>query len=165
MLTRHGVGDPNPTSIPVGHEVAGRAAEHLDGIAGGAWADLADIPMTGHSIGGCVIGETAADGVVDPYQRMHGHPGLHVIDGSTITANLGVNPSLTITALAERAAALWPNKGEPDPQPPLGSPYVRVAPLAPVNPAVPEGAPGALRLTGPGKNCGRPRARRALRPD
>ncbi|MEY8017753.1 GMC oxidoreductase [Mycobacterium servetii] len=145
VVTRQGVGEPNPTWIPLGHEVARRAAEYMDGIPGGAWADLADIPMTGHFIGGCVIGETAADGVVDPYHRMHGHPGLHVIDGSTITANLGVNPSLTITALAERAAALWPNKGEPDPRPPLGSPYVRVAPVAPVNPAVPDGAPGALR--------------------
>ena len=146
MVTRQGVGEPNPTWIPVGHEVARRAAEHLDGIAGGAWADLADIPMTGHFIGGCVIGDTAADGVVDPYHRMHGHPGLHVIDGSTITANLGVNPSLTITALAERATSLWPNKGEPDPRPPVGSPYVRVAPVTPTNPAVPASAPGALRI-------------------
>ncbi|UMB71141.1 GMC oxidoreductase [Mycobacterium paraterrae] len=148
MKTRQGIGDPNPTWIPVGHEIARRAAEHLDGIAGGAWADLADIPMTGHFIGGCVIGETPADGVVDPYHRMHGHAGLHVIDGSTITANLGVNPSLTITALAERATSLWPNKGEPDPRPPLGSPYVRVAPVAPTRPAVPASAPGALQLTG-----------------
>ncbi|OBH51908.1 GMC oxidoreductase [Mycobacterium sp. E2479] len=146
MATRQGVGEPNPTWIPVGHEVARRAAKHLDGIAGGAWADLADIPMTGHFIGGCVIGETAADGVVDPYHRMHGHPGLHVIDGSTITANLGVNPSLTITALAERATSLWPNKREPDPRPPLGSPYLRVSPVAPTNPAVPASASGALRL-------------------
>jgi cholesterol oxidase len=146
MVTRQGVGEPNPTWIPVGHEVARRAAEHLDGIAGGAWADLADIPMTGHFIGGCVIGETAADGVVDPYHRMHGHPGLHVIDGSTITANLGVNPALTITALAERATSLWPNRGEPDRRPPLGSPYLRVAPVAPANPAVPMSAPGALRI-------------------
>jgi cholesterol oxidase len=144
MRTRQGVGEPNPTWIPVGHEVARRAADHLDGIAGGAWADLADIPMTGHFIGGCVIGETPEDGVVDPYHRMHGHPGLHVIDGSTITANLGVNPSLTITALAERAASLWPNKGEPDPRPPLGSGYVRVTPVAPIRPAVPASAPGAL---------------------
>lgn len=146
MVTRQGVGEPNPTWIPVGHEVARRAAEHLDGIAGGAWADLADIPMTGHFIGGCVIGETAADGVVDPYHRMHGYPGLHVIDGSTITANLGVNPSLTITALAERATSLWPNKGEPDPRPPLGSGYVRVRPVLPAHPAVPDTAPGALRI-------------------
>lgn len=144
MLTRQGVGEPNPTWIPVGHEVARRAADHLDGIAGGAWADLADIPMTGHFIGGCVIGETADEGVVDPYHRMHGHPGLHVIDGSTITANLGVNPSLTITALAERATSLWPNKGEPDPRPPLGSTYVRIPVVRPRNPAVPAGAPGAL---------------------
>lgn len=145
MKSRQGVGEPNPTWIPVGHEVARRAAEHLDGIAGGAWADLADIPMTGHFIGGCVIAESADSGVVDPYHRMHGHPGLHVIDGSTITANLGVNPSLTITALAERATSLWPNKGESDPRPPLGSPYERIAPVAPVRPAVPVTAPGALR--------------------
>ncbi len=137
MVTRQGVGEPNPTWIPVGHDVARRAAEHLDGIAGGAWADLADIPMTGHFIGGCVIGETAADGVVDPYHRMHGYPGLHVIDGSTITANLGVNPSLTITALAERAASLWPNKGQADPRPPLGSSYLRISPITPLKPAVP----------------------------
>lgn len=146
MVTRQGVGEPNPTWIPVGHEVARRAAEHLDGIAGGAWADLADIPMTGHFIGGCVIGETADDGVVDPYHRMHGYPGLHVIDGSTITANLGVNPSLTITALAERATSLWPNNGNPDPRPPLGSGYVRIAPVPPASPAVPASAPGALRI-------------------
>jgi cholesterol oxidase len=146
LVTRQGVGEPNPTWIPVGHEIARRAAEHLDGIAGGAWADLADIPMTGHFIGGCVIGETAEDGVVDPYHRMHGYPGLHIIDGSTITANLGVNPSLTITALAERATSLWPNKGEPDPRPPLGSGYVRVSPVAPRAPAVPATATGALRF-------------------
>lgn len=146
MVTRQGLGEPNPTWIPVGHEVARRAAEHLDGIAGGAWADLADIPMTGHFIGGCVIGETATDGVVDPYHRLHGYPGLHVIDGSTITANLGVNPSLTITALAERATSLWPNKGQRDPRPPLGSSYIRVSPVAPLNPAVPAKAAGALRL-------------------
>jgi cholesterol oxidase len=147
MVSRQGVGEPNPTWIPVGHEVARRAAEHLDGIAGGAWADLADIPMTGHFIGGCVISETAAHGVVDPYHRLHGHPGLHVIDGSTITANLGVNPSLTITALAERATALWPNRGEPDPRPPLGAPYVRIRPVTPVSLAVPANAPGALRCS------------------
>ena len=146
MVSRQGIGDPNPTWIPAGHEVARRAADYMDGIAGGAWADLADIPMTGHFIGGCVIGETTDEGVVDPYHRMHGYPGLHVIDGSTITANLGVNPSLTITALAERATALWPNKGEPDPRPPFGSSYVRVDPVRPNRPAVPESAPAALRL-------------------
>jgi hypothetical protein len=61
--------------------------------------------MTGHFIGGCVIGETADDGVADPHHRMHGHPGLHVIDRSTFTADLGLDPSFTNTALAERATA------------------------------------------------------------
>ena len=84
--------------------------------------------------------------MIDPYQRMYGHPGLHVVDGSAISANLGVNPSLTITAQAERAMAFWPNKGEADPRPALGTPYQRIAPVAPAHPAVPEAAPGALRL-------------------
>ena len=57
-----------------------------------------------------------------------------------------MNPSLTITAQAERAMAFWPNKGEADPRPELGSTYRRLAPVEPKNPAVPEAAPGALRL-------------------
>jgi cholesterol oxidase len=84
--------------------------------------------------------------VVDPYQRVFGHPGLHIADGSAISANLGVNPSLSITAQAERAMAFWPNRGEPDPRPPLGSSYERIAPVAPTSPAVPPTASGALRL-------------------
>jgi len=57
-----------------------------------------------------------------------------------------VNPSLTITAQAERAMAFWPNKGEADPRPALGTAYRPVAAVAPANPVVPESAPGALRL-------------------
>jgi cholesterol oxidase len=67
------------------------------------------------------------------------------MDGAAISANLGVNPSLTITAQAERALSLWPNKGEPDLRPSLGEPYVRLAPIAPKNPLVPAHAPAALR--------------------
>jgi cholesterol oxidase len=63
-----------------------------------------------------------------------------------VSANLGVNPSLTITAQAERAMSLWPNAGEDDPRPPLGSRYERLTPVPPRNPAVPAGAPAALRL-------------------
>ena len=74
-----------------------------------------------------MIGLTPEDGVIDPYHRVYGYPGLHIVDGSTITANLGVNPSLTITAQAERAMSLWPNKGEADPRPEQGREYVRVA--------------------------------------
>jgi cholesterol oxidase len=102
--------------------------------------------MTAHFLGGCVIGATPADGVVDPYHRVHGHPGLSVVDGSAVSANLGVNPSLTITAQAERATALWPNKGEVDPRPAPGEAYRPVAPVPPRSPVVPVHAPGALRL-------------------
>ncbi|PPJ24682.1 cholesterol oxidase [Nocardia nova] len=146
MTTKQGEGQPNPTSIPAGHEVAHRVAEKIDGIATAGITSLFGIPMTGHFIGGCVIGDSPETGVVDAYQRMYGHPGLHIVDGSAISANLGVNPSLTITAQAERALALWPNKGEPDQRPPLGSPYRRLAPVTPKAPVVPADAPGALRL-------------------
>ena len=63
--------------------------------------------------------------------RAFGHPGLDVTDGSVMLANPGGNPSLLITALAERAKSLWPNKGEPDRRPPLGSGYVRIDPVMP----------------------------------
>jgi cholesterol oxidase len=63
-----------------------------------------------------------------------------------VSANLGVNPSLTITAQAERAMALWPNKGENDQRPPVGTGYEPLAPVRPVAPVVPAEAPGALRL-------------------
>ncbi|WP_037303326.1 GMC oxidoreductase [Amycolatopsis orientalis] len=146
MTTKQGVGDPNPEWIPAGHEVTRRVADKIGGLAQGAWTDLANIPITGHFIGGCAIGESPEAGVVDPYQRVHGHPGLHIADGSAISANLGVNPSLTITAQAERAMSLWPNKGEADPRPPLGSPYRRLSPVAPLKPVVPPHAPAALHL-------------------
>jgi len=152
LVSAAGHGEPNPTWIPAGHEAVRRIAARLTertgvrATAGGGLGDLADVPMTAHFLGGCPIGATAQDGVVDAYQRVHGYPGLHVADGSAVSANLGVNPSLTITAQAERAFALWPNRGGTDPRPPLGSGYVSLAPVAPARPAVPEGAPGALRL-------------------
>ena len=84
----------------------------MGGTAGGSIGEPFNRPMTAHFIGGCTIGDSPETGVVDAYQRVYGYPGLHIADGSAISANLGVNPSLTITAQAERAMAFWPNKGE-----------------------------------------------------
>ncbi|WP_086820956.1 GMC family oxidoreductase [Allokutzneria sp. NRRL B-24872] len=139
-------GAPNPTWIPQGAEAAERVAGHIGGMAGGTWTEIFDIPLTAHFIGGCVISEDADRGVIDPYHRVHNYPTLSVVDGSAITANLGVNPSLTITAQAERAFSMWPNKGEADARPEQGAEYRRVRPVAPRGPVVPAEAPGALRL-------------------
>ena len=144
--SKQGHGDPNPGFIPAAHQASQLAAKHIGGYAGGSWGELANIPLTAHFIGGCAIGSDAEHGVIDPYHRVYGYPGLSVVDGSAISANLGVNPSLTITAQAERAFALWPNKGEPDARPAQGEEYRRLAPVPPAKPAVPKKAPAALRL-------------------
>ncbi len=146
ITSRQGEGEPNPTWIPAGNEAARRIAQQIDGFPMGQLGDLIDAPMTAHFVGGVCIGADSDRGVIDAYHRVFGHEGLHVVDGSAITANLGVNPSLTITAQAERAMALWPNKGDADPRPALGSAYVEVCAIAPLRPVVPETAPGALRL-------------------
>ncbi|MEU4425399.1 GMC family oxidoreductase [Actinoplanes sp. NPDC024001] len=146
LTTSLGHGNPNPTWIPVGHEAVRRIADRIGGYPGGTVGDIVNIPLTAHILGGATIGASPAEGVLDAYHRVYGYPGLHVVDGSAVPANLGVNPSLTITAMAERAIALWPNKGEPDQRPALGAGYQRVAPVAPRSPAVPAHAPAALRL-------------------
>ena len=147
MRARLGHGEPSPAWIPAAHRAVRMLAEELGGMAGGTWLDLFNIPTTAHFIGGCAIGDSPASGVIDPYQRVYGHEGLHVVDGSAVSANLGVNPSLTIAAQAERAMSLWPNYGDPDPRPTMGTLYRRVAPVPPKNPAVPADAPAALRAT------------------
>ncbi|GAC1643474.1 MAG: GMC family oxidoreductase [Mycobacterium sp.] len=145
MSSKQGHGEPNPTWIPVGNQVTRRIAEKIDGVAGGTWGELFNIPLTAHFLGGAAIGDTAEHGVIDPYQRVYGYPTLSVMDGAAISANLGVNPSLSITAQAERAASLWPNKNQADQRPPQGEPYKRLAQIAPEHPVVPADAPAALR--------------------
>ncbi len=146
ITSKQGHGEPNPTWIPVANQVVRRMAEMVGGTAGGSIGEPFNMPMTAHFIGGAVIGHSPQDGVIDAYQRVFSYPGLHIADGSAISANLGVNPSLTITAQAERAMSFWPNKGEDDPRPPLGTGYERIAPVEPRDPAVPAHAPAALRL-------------------
>jgi cholesterol oxidase len=145
MDSRQGHGEPNPTWIPVGNEVTRRIAAKIDGVAGGTWGELFNIPLTAHFLGGAAIGDSAEHGVIDPYQRVYNYPTMHVVDGTAVSANLGVNPSLSITAQAERAASLWPNKGQEDLRPRQGEAYKRLAPVPPEHPVVPADAPGALR--------------------
>lgn len=109
--TSRGDGAPNPTYIPLGNEVARAFATKVDGIPKSSIMEvLFDIPTTAHILGGAVIASSPERGVVDAHCEAFGHPGLHVIDGSMIPANLGVNPSLTITALAEHAMSHVPPK-------------------------------------------------------
>ncbi|MCM2577653.1 GMC family oxidoreductase [Streptomyces sp. MTZ3.1] len=146
LTARQGHGAPNPVFIPEGAEAARLIADEINGYPGTNIGELMGTPLTAHFLGGCPIGEDAERGVIDPYHRLHGHPGIHVVDGSAVSANLGVNPSLTITAQAERAMSLWPNKGEADARPAQGESYVRLPAIAPREPAVPEEAFAALRL-------------------
>ncbi len=149
LTARQGHGAPNPTHLPEGAEAARAVARQINGFPGSSVGEIMDTPMTAHFLGGCPIGADPDQGVIDPYHRLYGHPGVHVVDGSAVSANLGVNPSLTITAQAERAMALWPNKGDADPRPAQGAAYAPVPPVAPRSPVVPAGAFGELLLPVP----------------
>jgi cholesterol oxidase len=146
LTSEQGHGEKNPAWVPAGHEVARELAKDMNGTAGAVVTEPFGIPMTAHFLGGCVIADDPTKGVVDPYLRAFGVPGLHILDGSTLSANPGVNPSLSITAQAEWALAHWPNKDEADPRPALGEKFVMVSPVAPKAPVVPRTASGALRL-------------------
>lgn len=146
LTARQGHGTPNPKQIEAASKAAATLAAEINGFAGSNVGELMGTPLTAHFLGGCPIGATAADGVIDPYHRLYGHPGISVVDGAAVSANLGVNPSLTITAQAERAMSYWPNKGEADHRPAPGAAYERLGPVQPLHPAVPADAFGALRL-------------------
>ena len=146
LSSRQGLGKPNPAWVKVGHEAARDLAKDMNGTPGAVITEPFGIPMTAHFLGGCVIADSPEKGVVDPYLRAFGVPGLHVFDGSTLSANPGVNPSLSITAQAEWACAHWPNKGEGDARPGLGFRFAPIKATAPRVPLVPVVAPAALRI-------------------
>jgi len=129
LTSRQGDGEPNPDWLPQAHRAAEAMAAQLEEDTGvralprGSWLELFGVPLTAHFLGGATISADPDHGVVDPYHRVWNYPGLHIVDGSTVSANLGVNPSLTITAQAERAFALWPAKGEADRRLDQGEPY------------------------------------------
>jgi cholesterol oxidase len=146
LRSRQGSGTAPLVHIPVIEDFADRVANKMGSQQGALLFEVINRTASAHFVGGIPIGDRAEAGAVDPYLRAFGQPGLHVMDGSVMPANPGVNPSLMITALAERAMSLWPNKGDADSRPPLGSGYQRVMPVLPHRPVVPAGAPGELRL-------------------
>ncbi len=124
LSSRQGHGEPSPAHLPQAHRAAAAIAARMTRETGvpaeprGSWPEVFGIPLTAHFLGGAVVSASPGTGVVDAYHRAWGHPGLHVVDGAAVPANPGVNPSLTITALAERALSSWPRRGEPDMRPP-----------------------------------------------
>lgn len=123
LTSEQGHGEPNPSHLPEAHRaaeaIAARMAEEggVPAEARGSWPEVFGIPLTAHFLGGAPISASPADGVIDAYHRVWGHPGLSVVDGAAVPANPGVNPSLTITALAERALSRWPMADEADARP------------------------------------------------
>ncbi|WP_369272911.1 GMC oxidoreductase [Streptomyces sp. R11] len=146
LTARQGHGAPNPKQIRAASEAASVIAADINGFAGSNVGELMGTPLTAHFLGGCPIGDSPETGVLDPYHRLYGHPGISVVDGAAVSANLGVNPSLTITAQAERAMSYWPNNGEADQRPAQGAAYERLKPVEPKSPVVPAEAFGALKL-------------------
>jgi cholesterol oxidase len=109
LTTGTGSGPQAKAWVPEATELARRVEKKLDGYTESlATETLLGIPTTAHILGGCCMGTSAASGVIDDRHRVFGYEGLYVIDGSAMSANPGVNPSLTITALAERAMSLIP---------------------------------------------------------
>lgn len=103
-----------PVHLKEGNEFAKKMADLCGGRAGGSVADVLGMSFTAHVLGGCPMSRDAATGVIDHAHQVHGYPGLYVVGGASVPANLGVNPSLTITAMAERAMALIPAKAQQD---------------------------------------------------
>jgi cholesterol oxidase len=102
---------PIQAEIPIGHQVTRAFAEKIDGIPAGTFSEtVLGIPSTAHILGGVPFGRDADEGVIGLNCEVHGYPGLYVVDGSIMPANPGINPSLTITALAEYAMSQIPSK-------------------------------------------------------
>jgi cholesterol oxidase len=131
MTSEQGHGEPNPSHLPQAHRAARAIAARVEADGGvsadarGSWPEVFGVPLTAHFLGGAVISASPDEGVIDTYHRVWGHPGLHVVDGAAVPANPGVNPSLTITALAERALSYWPEADGVDERPPQQDPRKR----------------------------------------
>lgn len=108
-------GEPIPTFIAAANDFAVKAARATGGIAQTTLSEiLLNIPMTAHCMGGAAMGKNATEGVCDGHNRVFGYRNMYICDGSMLGANLGVNPSLTITALTERAMSKIPDAPHQD---------------------------------------------------
>jgi cholesterol oxidase len=111
ILSSNNGGKPIPCYIPAGHQAARAIAKEMDATPQNMVLEaLFNIPITAHILGGCTMGRNIDDGVIDTKHKVFGYENMYVVDGSSIPANLGVNPSLTITAMAERAMHYIPDK-------------------------------------------------------
>jgi cholesterol oxidase len=109
LVTERDQERPMEAEVPIAHRVTRAFSERIRGVAGAAFNEsLLNIPTTAHILGGCPLGRTAQEGVVNTKFEAFNYPGLYVIDGSVVPANPGINPSLTITALAEYAMSQIP---------------------------------------------------------
>lgn len=128
LTTGDGTGPQAKAWVPEATELAKKVEKRLGGFTQSLLTEtLLGIPTTAHILGGCCMGDSAETGVIDHRHRVFGYDGLWVVDGSAISANPGVNPSLTITALAERAMTFIPPKEgatlpKPAPLPPAEAP-------------------------------------------
>ncbi len=123
LVTERDKEQPIPAVIETGRQVVDRFAQKVNGVS---WAPMNEIllgtPSTAHILGGCDIGADESSGVININHEVFNYPGLYVADASVIPANLGVNPSLTITAMAERAMAYIPEASQAEPYEPLEAP-------------------------------------------
>lgn len=126
LFRRGVVSEPDPESPPaspieLGHRITRSFARRTGGVSAASISEgLLGVPMTAHLLGGCPFGQSATDGVVDVGCQVHNYPGLYVVDGSIVPGNPGVNPSLTITAMAEYAMSRIPSKPGIAPRAPIG---------------------------------------------
>ena len=141
LQTEQDPDNPNPTYIEAANDAAKRLADKVGGVAQSSiFEALANIPATAHILGGAVIGRDYHDGVVDKDGHVFAYENMLVTDGSAIPANPGVNPSLTITALAERTLSKVPPKADRPPIEPVQMTWTVPRPQTSVVPGTPEAA-------------------------
>ena len=142
LQTEQDPDNPNPTYIAAANDAAERLADKVGGHAQSSILEaLANIPATAHILGGAIIGSDSDGGVIDADGHVFGYENMLVTDGSAIPANPGVNPSLTITALAERTLSRVPPKPGVPPVEPVRTTWEVPRPKTSVVPGTPEAAP------------------------